>query len=254
MNPTLTRALARASIDPNDTAALNALASELRRLGFMGESAGDLLLSDICTAYGLSGVAATEHDGARRWTFTSKESESRTAYMQPEGGWTHDGTHRRDRYERESLTMLGSIEVAATEAALAGELLSVLHSVAEAGQTLTVERFANFCGEQTYRLPNGWAVWVYFDCGDWDYIDSMTAPDGRSWSFDALPDAVRHWRPEVSDEHLWPPCDGVALRHGVSALGRILPQPSRAAPKAKQVALPLRLLSFTSEDTYGDDT
>lgn len=30
-------------------------------------------------------------------------------------------------------------------------------------------------------LENGWKVRVFWDCGDWDYIDEVEAPDGRQW-------------------------------------------------------------------------
>lgn len=32
-------------------------------------------------------------------------------------------------------------------------------------------------------LANGWKVRVFWDCGDWDYIDEVEAPDGRVWEW-----------------------------------------------------------------------
>lgn len=33
------------------------------------------------------------------------------------------------------------------------------------------------------ELENGWLVRVFWDCGDWDYIDQVEAPDGRVWEW-----------------------------------------------------------------------
>lgn len=205
MTTHLTRLLARAHLDPTDRAALSALASELRRLGIMGQTVGDLLFEDIRCAYGLSCIAASGESYPRRWEVTSKEGESRTAYPQPdEDGWTHNGMGGSGY---KLLSMLAALDRAASEAALAGKLLSVLRSVAEAGQPLSVRRGVEGgrTGEQSYRLPNGWSARVQFAQGNWVYIDHITSPNGgRSWSFDDLPDAVRHWRPEAEDVRLWP--------------------------------------------------
>lgn len=38
-------------------------------------------------------------------------------------------------------------------------------------------------GEDVAVLENGWKVRVYFDCGDYDYVDAVFAPDGRRWSY-----------------------------------------------------------------------
>lgn len=34
--------------------------------------------------------------------------------------------------------------------------------------------------------PSGWVVTQFIDCNDWDYTDSVRAPDGREWDFDVL--------------------------------------------------------------------
>jgi hypothetical protein len=42
-----------------------------------------------------------------------------------------------------------------------------------------------FCNV-TFTLPNGWRIEVFkdgFGFGDWDYIDQIHAPDGRSWEY-----------------------------------------------------------------------
>lgn len=39
------------------------------------------------------------------------------------------------------------------------------------------------CGDIAYEV-NGWKIVVFWDCGDWDYIDSVIAPDGRKAGFE----------------------------------------------------------------------
>lgn len=36
-----------------------------------------------------------------------------------------------------------------------------------------------FCGDVTYRTPDGWQIIVFNDCDEFDYIDHVIAPDGR---------------------------------------------------------------------------
>ncbi len=43
-----------------------------------------------------------------------------------------------------------------------------------------------YAGNVEYRVatPEGdWCVVVFNDCDSWDYVDSVTAPDGRSWEY-----------------------------------------------------------------------
>lgn len=35
-----------------------------------------------------------------------------------------------------------------------------------------------------WRTSNGWRLEVFDDCGQWDYVDSVVAPDGRELEFD----------------------------------------------------------------------
>jgi hypothetical protein len=45
-----------------------------------------------------------------------------------------------------------------------------------------------------FVLANGWKVRVFWDCGDWDYIDEVEAPDGRVWEWGLTQDEVANLR------------------------------------------------------------
>jgi hypothetical protein len=34
-----------------------------------------------------------------------------------------------------------------------------------------------------YRSPCGWILAVFNDVGEWDYLEDITSPDGRTWDF-----------------------------------------------------------------------
>ncbi len=56
-----------------------------------------------------------------------------------------------------------------------------------------------FSGDLEFRLSNGWKVFVFVDCGDWDCVDHFVAPDGSV--FDCT-DKTLHVRAE-GDPELW---------------------------------------------------
>lgn len=37
----------------------------------------------------------------------------------------------------------------------------------------------HYFGDYDFKDSRGWTVTIFYDCGDWDYVDSVTAPDGR---------------------------------------------------------------------------
>ena len=67
------------------------------------------------------------------------------------------------------------------------ELLAVLDAV-ESGRVdvVAVGRSWHdvFAGEVTFRTSDGWTLVVFNDCDAWDYLDSATAPDGRTFDHD----------------------------------------------------------------------
>jgi DNA-directed RNA polymerase subunit RPC12/RpoP len=61
-----------------------------------------------------------------------------------------------------------------------------------------------YAGNVSYMASNGWRVTVFNDCNEWDYIDSVAAPDGRSLDFDSIDNHMplaREYTP--SDEVAW---------------------------------------------------
>jgi hypothetical protein len=76
------------------------------------------------------------------------------------------------------------------------EILAVLNAIdAEHPAALVGDDWTEvFAGEVTWTF-RGWNVVVFNDCNSWDYIDSITAPDGRRWDYDAMADIVKFWCP-----------------------------------------------------------
>jgi hypothetical protein len=43
-----------------------------------------------------------------------------------------------------------------------------------------------YCGEVEYMTTSGWRFAVFYDCGCFDYVDWISAPDGRREDFDSM--------------------------------------------------------------------
>lgn len=76
------------------------------------------------------------------------------------------------------------------------------------------------CGNITYRTAAGHTVVVFNDCGDWDYVDSITAADGRRWEYEdgtgRTPSSrASNWSP--GNPSVW----GIPLKNQQSAAGLI---------------------------------
>jgi len=57
---------------------------------------------------------------------------------------------------------------------------------------------AFFYGNVTYLASNGWILTVFFDCGEWDYIDSLMTDTGEIMSYEDWTDLFNRYRPEVA--------------------------------------------------------
>lgn len=55
-----------------------------------------------------------------------------------------------------------------------------------------------WAGNCFYAASNGWKLVVFNDCGSWDYVDRVTAPDGRQADFDQIIHFIEGYTP--SDE------------------------------------------------------
>lgn len=38
-----------------------------------------------------------------------------------------------------------------------------------------------YAGNVTYRTQDGWILTIFNDCGEFDYVDRVEAPDGTAW-------------------------------------------------------------------------
>lgn len=72
------------------------------------------------------------------------------------------------------------------------------------------DAICTYSGWPSWTTADGWRVVVFNDCGDWDYIDSITAPDGRTWDYPYQPDGramtqmIADWSPDDGDPRGWP--------------------------------------------------
>jgi len=56
-----------------------------------------------------------------------------------------------------------------------------------------------YAGDVKYAASNGWGIVIFNDANEWDYIDSITTSDGRTFAFDALNQmpAIRDYEPSA---------------------------------------------------------
>lgn len=57
-----------------------------------------------------------------------------------------------------------------------------------------------YCSLEVFPLQDGWEVAIFNDCGEWDYVEWVQAPDGRRWDFPfdtlrPLTQRLADWRP-----------------------------------------------------------
>ena len=82
------------------------------------------------------------------------------------------------------------------------ELLAFLKAIEEGAISLEPEECIPqdiYAGNVPYRASNGWRITIFNDCNDWDYVERVIAPDGRSLSFDEIDDLMpvaREYTPE----------------------------------------------------------
>jgi len=62
------------------------------------------------------------------------------------------------------------------------ELSTLLFHVLRSPMTAEAPE-GHYCGDYTFTDPDGWEVTIFYDCGKWDYIASVKAPDGRKATY-----------------------------------------------------------------------
>jgi hypothetical protein len=50
-------------------------------------------------------------------------------------------------------------------------------------------------GNVDFHVSDGWVMTVFFDCGEFDYIDSIRTPEGKRFDYDDFSEAIRNYRP-----------------------------------------------------------
>jgi hypothetical protein len=86
------------------------------------------------------------------------------------------------------------------------ELLEFLRAIEEGTVSLRPEFDPQdiYAGNVPYAASNGWHIRVFNDCNEWDYVDFVTTPDGRSLDFDSIDNDMplaREYSP--SDDVAW---------------------------------------------------
>ena len=87
------------------------------------------------------------------------------------------------------------------------ELLEFLKAIEEGTIALQPEECIPqdiYAGNVPYTASNGWRITIFNDCNEWDYVDRVIAPDGRSLRFDDIDNFMsiaREYMPD--DEVAW---------------------------------------------------
>lgn len=71
--------------------------------------------------------------------------------------------------------------------------------------TWEADRFgwsATYCGNVGFVTSDGWKVVVFNDCDEFDYIDSVESPDGRTISYDDMEGIDGYGTLPAMDAHL----------------------------------------------------
>jgi hypothetical protein len=90
------------------------------------------------------------------------------------------------------------------------ELNQFLRAVEGGSVRLRPEQEAQdvYAGNVSYAASNGWRIVVYNDANEWDYIDSITTSDGRTFDHDTLNEMPAIAAYEPSAEIAW-------MRYGI---------------------------------------
>ena len=83
------------------------------------------------------------------------------------------------------------------------ELCDQLKKIESGEVTLVEQTDNNWCAMRRYITSTGWTIEVFDDCGDFDYIDYATAPDGRTLDFHSIVGSRADYRPSAGCNHLW---------------------------------------------------
>lgn len=57
------------------------------------------------------------------------------------------------------------------------------------------DSLSSFYGEVTFNTDNGWKFIVFFDCGEWDYLDTVISPDGDEMDYGMMGEGLMFYSP-----------------------------------------------------------
>jgi hypothetical protein len=85
------------------------------------------------------------------------------------------------------------------------ELSQFLKAIEDGSVSLTPEQEPQdvYAGNVSYVASNGWRIVVYNDVNEWDYIESITTSDGRTFGCAALDEMPAVDAYEPSEEIAW---------------------------------------------------
>jgi hypothetical protein len=86
-----------------------------------------------------------------------------------------------------------------------GELLEFLKAIEDGTIVLQPQECVPqdvYAGNVPYTASNGWQITIFNDCNDWDYVERVIAPDGRSLSFDEIDDLMSVAREYTPDSEV----------------------------------------------------
>lgn len=68
------------------------------------------------------------------------------------------------------------------------EVIEFVNTIESGDVVLTPEHEPQdvYAGDVVYIASNGWRIVIFNDANEWDYIDSVTSQDGRSFDFDQI--------------------------------------------------------------------
>ena len=74
------------------------------------------------------------------------------------------------------------------------DIFSAISEVNEGRAKVAIEGEWGYSGAPWFQADSGWRFQVFNDCDEFDYFQTIQAPDGRSWSFQEMTDQEHMWR------------------------------------------------------------
>lgn len=73
------------------------------------------------------------------------------------------------------------------------EILAAIADINAGRVACAIESEWGYTGAPWFAAESGWRFQVFNDCDEFDYFQTIEAPDGRRWVFDELTDGHAWW-------------------------------------------------------------